>query len=303
MKTEPLISYIKKAWGLGEKYILVAFQYLRKSWKSAVIICPLFLFLYYFIGSIFVNNIDKNLQFQSQKQEKGYTFVATAADLIKREIDDYMFTPNLPFIFPASVLDNMPAFQKGIFQSLAFLMHFVSPDIPSKEFQKADALLQYPSNVWLFSKTKDFKLEPSSPAQYRKARRFLIKFNENTNKDAKVLQMLLSGIKQDLTQIEYLLQKAIEDEKQSRADDVFYLIQGRLYVDYLLLRAVRTDMVFDCSEALMFLEKALEIEPLVVQNGKIGNSFRPNHLLELAYYILKSNLAINPQEGSEENAD
>ena len=303
MQVKSFIPYIKMLKDAGKKYTLSVFRYLRKSWKSAAIIGPLLLLLYYFIGSMFVNNIDKNLQFYSRKQEKGYTFIAVTADLIKREIDDHMFTPNLPFIFPASVLDNMPSFQKGIFQSLSYLIHFVSPDITSKEFQKADTLLQYPSNVWLFSKTKDFKIEPSSPAQYRKARRFLIKFNENTNKNAFVLQTLLSGIKQDLTQIDFLLQKSIENEKKNRADDIFYMVQGRLYVDYLLLRAVRTDMVFDCTEALRFLEKALQLEPIVVQNGKIGNSFRPNHLLELAYYTLKSNLAINIEEKGEENVD
>ena len=250
-----------------------------------------------------VEKIDKDVDFEIAKEYKGYAFIQTSADLIKREIDDHMFTPNLPFFFPASVLDNMPSYQKGIIESLAGTIGFVSKSLNNKEINKASLLLHYPANVWLFSKTKDFKIEPSSAAQYRKARRNLLKFNESAVVEKKVIYQVLSAVEKNMILVEQKLQKNIDLRKRLKADNVFFWAQGNLYADFLLLKAAQKDLMFDSSSVLRPLKQGLDIKPLFVRNGKINSATTPNHLLSLAYFTLKARTELNRQIEELKNAD
>ena len=152
--------------------------YVRRSWKSIAVILPLVLLLYYTIGGYVTNTIDKNISFESKVYDRGLNVVGIGADLIKREVDDNMWTPNLPFIFPGYVLDNMPAFQTGVIQSVASSANIMSKIFDNEELKKANELLKYPPNIWILSKSDDLALAPSSGAQYRKARNALLKFNK-----------------------------------------------------------------------------------------------------------------------------
>ncbi len=298
-----IIDFLKKAAkelaDLSEK----AFIYLKTSWKSVAVVAPVCVFLYYFAGSMLTENIDKSLNFEIKKAQQGYTFIQTSADLIKREIDDHMFTPNLPFIFPASILDNMPSFQKGLIESLSNAIHVAAVELNIKELNKADSFLNYPANVWLFSKTADFKLEPSSTSQYRKSRRNLLQFNEKATVNKDILIKILESIKEDLTFVEQKLQKGIDLGVQMKADNIFYRAQGHLYADYMLIKSVQKDMNFDASQILKSLEKAILIQPKMVRNGHSGSLTVPNHLFELAYFVLKSKVALNEAIRNIKNAD
>jgi len=293
MKLEILKTIAQKGFMFFKKRITLSIEYLKTSWKSAIVIIPTLLVLYYLLGSLLTENIDRDIHFEIKKQERGYTFVQTAADLINREIDTHMFTPNLPFIFPAYILDNMPSFQNGVIESLSHTIHQISDILISPDFQKADVFLSYPSNVWLFSKTKDFKLEPSSTAQYRKARRNLLRFNKNAQKNPRTLIKVLQSVEEDLIKTEQVLTKQIDLKISFKSDDVFYNALGHLYSDYLLLKSVALDMPFDFLCVQKPLEKALSIDPLMIQNGDLDAIMRPNHLVELAYFTLKSRQALN----------
>ena len=286
-----------------KKTILDIAHFLKTSWKSVAIIGPCLIILYYFIGSLTVEKIDKDINFESLKEYKGYAFIQTSADLIKREIDDHMFTPNLPFFFPASVLDNMPSYQKGIIESLANTIDFVSKSVSDTEIVKASSLLHYPANVWLFSKTKDFKIEPSSVAQYRKARRSLLKFNETAVVEKKVIYQVLSAVEKNMGLVEQKLQKNIDLRRTLKADNVFFWAQGNLYADFLLLKSAQKDLMFDSSSVLRPLKQGLDMKPLFVRNGKINSTTTPNHLLTLAYFTLKARTELNRQIEELKNAD
>lgn len=124
-----------------------------------------------------------------------------------------MWTPNLPFFFPSYFLDNMPAFQLGMFDTLAkFSSGFaertgnlvMADDLPH-HLQEAAVLLKYPGTVWMFSPTNRLLPAPSANTQYRKARKHLIKFNaaladgsEVWYKNPEDLTLLLNRARSDL---------------------------------------------------------------------------------------------------------
>ena len=56
--------------------------FIKKSWKSIAVLLPVFLVLYYTVGSLATNNIDKSLIAMTKPSSKGLTVVSASADLI-----------------------------------------------------------------------------------------------------------------------------------------------------------------------------------------------------------------------------
>lgn len=290
--------------------VLNACRFVRKSWKSIAIILPLFLLLYYIVGSWATNNIDKTLVTNMEKSSAGLTVVDSAAALIKREVDDNMWTPSLPFIFPGYVLDNMPQYQLGIVQSLRTVVRELSRCYDSENLNKAAELLDYPGNVWLLSKTENLSLAPSSGAQYRRARKALLRFNEKPLLPKTSQDEILTGVLRDIANnmdavmadIERHVREHSSDWVDNSADNVFYYNQGRLYGYYVVLKALAEDfepliLAADQYEHWTALVKSLEsgvqLDPFVVRNGMPDSGSAPNHLLALGYYAAKADLQLN----------
>lgn len=279
--------------------------YVRRSWKSIAVILPLVLLLYYTIGGYVTNTIDKNISFESKVYDRGLNVVGVGADLIKREVDDNMWTPNLPFIFPGYVLDNMPAFQTGVIQSVASSANIMSKIFDNEELKKANELLKYPPNIWILSKSDDLALAPSSGAQYRKARNALLKFNKefeaDTEKREAFLQAFLRGVEKDLNKISEELETQVREFSSKwfdyDADNVFYKSQGRIYGYYVLLKALSTDFKSVIVEAKQYekltsvlksLEEGVVLNPSIVRNGEIDSVMAANHLVTLNYHVAKA---------------
>jgi len=273
----------------------VILSYLKNSWRSNLVIFSIVLIFYYVFGALISYKIDTNLNFKNS-QTQGYQTIQIAADLIKRETDEHLFTPNLPFIFPIYISDNMPAFQKGIFKSLQNIVRTVAKQhIQEEKIKKAQELLEYPSNVWLFSKTKDFKIAPSSVTQYRKARRYLLEFNKQVKTNSNVLTKVKSALSQDLADIGIFLEKQIPVCSFLKADDVYYEGLGRLYADYLFLKTYECGECTNVNSALKAIQNVFEFKPLFIQNGALGHAFSSNRLIELAYFALKAHTLLNDE--------
>ncbi len=305
LRLREIFEVLRRINPITKERIITAVHFVRKSWKSIAVIVPLFLILYYLIGSWATNNIDKSLVSVVKKPEKGLTLIVKISDLIGREVDDKMWTPNLPVIFPGYFLDNMPSFQSGIISSLRVVVGELSHTYDSQELNKAAELLKYPPDIWLLSKTEGLALAPSSGAQYRRARKSLIKFNDE---DAKalvtpdvVLSKLLSAVGKNLGTLEADIDKQVrehgDDWTDNQADNVFYYAQGSLYGYYVVLKALGEDfkdLILQSGqyENLTALNKTLEngflLSPTVVRNGNPEAVFAPNHLLTLNYYIAKA---------------
>lgn len=296
---------IKRLNPITKERISASIVFVRKSWKSIIVILPVFLLLYYTVGSLATHNIDKSLIAMVKPATKGLTVVNSTADLIGREVDDNMWTPNLPIIFPGYVLDNMPQFQLGIINSLKMATIALSHNYESENLNQAAELLKYPGNIWLLSKTDNLSLAPSSGAQYRKARKELIKFNEGLivpqATSSQILVNVLQVIQNNLGQVMGSLEKQTREHStdfiDTKADDAFYYAQGQLYGDYVLLKALAEDfkeqiLSADQYENLTILNKTLEngflLEPWLVRNGEADAVFSANHLYVLNYYIAKS---------------
>lgn len=281
------IFFLKKAKDIFVKYAWRFILFLKESWKSVIVFVPIFLVIYYLGGAFLSHKINTDLRFGPDNVKKGYTVVQMAADLIERETDKNLYTPNLPFVFPAYVLDDMPAFQKGILESVRGLVNVLAEGSAEENIIKAKELLNYAPDVWLFSKTKDFKIAPSSVAQYRKARRKLMEFNKHIQRSDIVLEKIRAKISADLWNISVYLESQLKTVGFFKADDVFYEALGRLYADYLFLRCVQNNMP-QTQSALEALEDALSLRPLIVRGGALGHTFGANHLLELSYFALKA---------------
>ncbi len=295
---------------ITRKRLAATAGYIRRSWKSLAIIIPAVLLLYYLVGSWATHRIDKNIDFEINRPQQGLAVVNAATGLIRREVDDHLWTPNLPFIFPGYILDNMPAFQLGLMRSVRMLASALSSGYDSPDLNKAVELLEYPGNIWLLSKTENLALAPSSGAQYRKARKALQKFNESLpqtdNPPVLVLHHILQAIEKNAVTLSLTLETQVREESNSwvdnQADNLFYAAQGQLYADYVILKALAADFKQEILDAEQYevwtlltktLEDALAFDPAVVRNGRPDSALAPNHLLTLNYYIAKTCMLLN----------
>lgn len=290
-----------KNWPWWRKFI----EYLWQSKRSVLWALPLMIVLYYLVGGWVTNKIEKNPDFKLEKTDNGTASVEIIKDLIKRETQQHMWTPSLPLLFPGYVLDNMPAFQSGLFKTLEHTTRVLAKICPNENLNQAARFLSYPQNLWLFSSTENLMPAPSSVAQYRKAHKALHRFlRENPSclsEASKVLVPLLRGLRSNLsktiTQIEAEVREKSEQWGDATADTVFYEAQGRIYGAYALLRAISADYSAFLAQNELYanytsiektLSDALLLDPLVIRNGKPESLTVPNHLLNLGYYTGKA---------------
>lgn len=294
------------AYKLGKKFL----KKISDSWKIVLTFVPLFLVFYYALGSKIVENIDVKTQYKIEKNDAAPLFITadTMSFLIKREVDDKMWTPNLPVVFPAYILDNMPNFQVGIItavkdiaSTLRYFKH--NTEAQNKDIKTAYKLLNYAPNVWIMSRKGKFNLAPSSNSQYRKAGSELRKFMRDGiyNADVDDLRLLLKKISTKLQKLT-LDSEDYQQENTSLwldngADDLFYMHKGYAFAlwqisntlcrDYKKL-IVENNLYEDWIRMSASLQKAAEYSPVVIRNGRVDSAFTPNHLLMQNYYLLRS---------------
>lgn len=298
---------------------------IASSWKtlSGAIVC--FLFLYYVVGACLIENVNVSNVYQLPKTNRHKSEIAASmAFLIDREIDAKMWTPNLPPVFPAYILDNMPNFQIGIITAVrdhAYVLKNFADKTPEqmKNTKKAEEFLRYSPYVWLMSKKGSFGLAPSANAQYRKARSELLKYNKTDftvyeadfdvylRRLARVLRLLIQ--KNDSHIIEHS-----QEFLDTKADDLFYRTRGYAFATWQIAAAagfdyktllVQNNVYTEWTYLLSSLQKAAELKPLMVRNGKIDSVFGTNHLLAQNYYLERALVAVTEiqKKIQEKNAD
>ncbi len=287
------------------------------SWgKLIAVIAVVFIFLYYPLGAFFSSNINTDTSYEPEQKSSKSAIINAASELIYREVYINSWTPSLPFVFPASMLDNMPAFQLGVMSAInktvSTLEQIEKLEIAATNdkhpLQTAAELLRYPGTIWMFSSDNKLIPAPSSNSQYRKARKQLQKYAQMLNEgravytaDAQSLKALLQKIEQDLihcsTQTETHIREHSSDFFDFNADDVFFYEQGKLYGYYILLKAatldykdvlLQYDVYTSWTSLLRALQNASEISPFVIRNANRENSFAPNHLIGIDNYALKA---------------
>lgn len=302
-------------------------EILAGSGKFVVSAVVTFLFFYYLIGSSVVENIDVKTEYKSESA-KTPTFetAKTMSFLIKREIDDKMWTPNLPMIFPAYALDNMPNFQKGIIAAVKNISSALcgfskNTEAQQKSAEKAYELLSYAPDVWLMSRKGAFNLAPSSNSQYRKAakelRVFSAKgiFTPNVHDFKLLLAEMDKGLQKSVRKNENQQLEHSDDWFDTKADNLFYYNKGYAFSLWQITKTLAADyketllqynIYEDWTHLVAALEKAAVLRPKMVRNARADAVFAANHLLVQNSYLLKAVLAIQLIKENlprEENAD
>ena len=234
----------------------------RRLLRVALYVVPVVLVLWYPLGMALTHHVDDSLDFGTRDlvvPPNGSRAVAVAAALIHREVIDGAWVANDPFFMPGAALDNMPAFQQGIIQALARFGFELTDQIgrvrgssrTDPDLQEAAGLLQYSGTKWIFDFSTSLAPTATSEAQYTRAHRALIDYNQRLSQGQAVferrvdnLMATLDRIALDIGSTSAALDQAVANPRgwvDMRADDVFYGVKGQMYAYYLVLRELQKD--------------------------------------------------------------
>lgn len=291
------------------KYVRKISRKVSSSWKIILTAVPMFLFFYYVLGSRLSEDIDVTTEYKVADEKIPLAEAPNSmAFLVKREIDDKMWTPNLPMIFPAYVLDNMPNFQIGIVgavRDMATAMRQMSylTDAQKKDIKEAVKLLNYAPNVWLMTRKDALKLAPSSNSQYRQAAKKLQDFRRDGVFSSEIadLEKIITATNAKLKKLtqksEDFLQEHAAEWMDTQADDLFYYNKGYAFALWQICRALSADYKNLILAANAYpewtyfvasLKRAAELNPRVIRNGDIAGQRAPNHLVAQNYYLMRA---------------
>lgn len=278
----------------------------RKHWRLTLTAIFLIIGSYYGIGAIISSKINNNLdvEYQTSKDSKSNSLYALS-HVIKEQVDNQAWTPALPMIFPASVLDNLPNFQLGAKDTANFFLKKFAKHYKSKNLKEASNLLDYNPTIWLFSKTKENKLAPGSAKQYRNALAYIKSavtedFNnyQPTTEDLLyILKITNTLLSKKINHLDKHIHEHSAELLDFDADDLFYNTLGSIYTLHYLLSAVIKDyqkqivaaeQYENITTALYFLTNAANLRPVSVKNSAPNDMYGANHLYYLAYYLSRA---------------
>ena len=289
-------TYLKK----GLQTLWRGISHLAVSWPKAFAAAVALLVLsYYPLGGLLSENIDRTPDYNlTRESEQQSLTVETMRFLINREVNENLWTANLPPFFPSYFLDNMPNYQQGIVSALAVTAAVIGEETQCPENGREKAvmngaaeLLKYPGNVWLFAPDNKLKIAPSSASQYRKARKLLRDYNRLLPasrcfwaRDYVNMRGLIKAVKRDLYKTAEKLETQIAEHSSDwtdfRADDLFYYSQGKIYAYMLILKAWGMDfkeVLLDSGQyenwtrVTRALEDGSALSPLAVRNGELNS--------------------------------
>src|SRR5215831_2536457 len=233
----------------------------RRIWGWAWRILLVLLILYYPVGALIVEDIDDDTQFAPRNVTSGESrAVATAADLVTREVDVHTWTPMMPFFMPAAILDNMPNYQRGIMSALGRFSTELMDQVgrtrgssqTDRDLEQARGFLNEQPTVWIWQPSVSLMPSATSAQKYRAGREKLIAYNKRLaagqavfERRADNLQALIDRIANDSGSDSAVIDRHIIEQAGNlfdmHCDDIFYFNKGRLYANYLLLRELGKD--------------------------------------------------------------
>jgi hypothetical protein len=275
--------------------------------------------LYYPVGMMLAHQVNDDLAFESPEAFRpagASRAVAMAVALIGREVAETTWVANKPFIFPSSVLDNMPNFQTGMIYALSrFAIEMTdalgrtrgSSQVDA-DLDKASGLLKYDGTIWVWEPSTSLLPTASAERQYLAGRKALDRYNERLaagnavyDRRADNLIAFLDRVGADLGSASAALdERAMTSDAgwfDTAADDVFYATKGRLYGYFMVLREIGIDFadVIDEKNAapvwgqmLDNLRTAAGMDPLIISNGANDGFLMPSHLAAQGFYLLRA---------------
>ena len=283
------------------------------TWRAALIVAV----LYYPVGALIAENIDDDPQFAPQAVAPGESrAVATAAQLVTREVDRNTWTPMMPAFMPSGLLDNMPNFQRGIMSALGRFSTELMDQLgrvrgssqTDRDLEQARGYLNEQPNIWLWQPSVSLLPSATSAQKYRAGRDRLIAYNKRVASGQAVferrsdnLQALIDRIANDVGSDSAVIDQHIIENAgdlfDMRADDIFFFNKGRLYANYLILRELGNDFQKvigdrDLTNAwngtVESFRIAAELGPWIVWDGWLDGLLIPNHLAAQGFYLLRA---------------
>jgi len=291
----------------------------RRIWWLVSLLVA-FLVVYYPVGMVLYQTIDDDVDMQPAPQhvvEGGSRAVAIVVTMLEQQTE--YWAPNKPFWMPAAALDNMPNYQLGMVYAMSrfaielgdYLGRVRGSSSMDPNLDQAAGLLKYDGTTWYWGQGNILPM-PTAESRYREAAKELTTYNTrvgagqaNYDKRADNLIAFLDRVAADLGSASAALDSRVTESDagyfDTKADDLFYDIKGRLYAYHMILREIGVDFeaVIAQKQAtgiwtnmLSSLRKAAVMDPLVVANGEPGSLFIPSHLSELGFDLLRARTQI-----------
>jgi len=222
----------------------------------------------------------------------------------------------MPFFMPAGVLDNMPNFQRGIMAALGRFSTELMDQLgrtrgssqTDRDLEQARGFLNEQPNVWIWQPSVSLWPSATSAQKYRAGRDKLMAYNKRLaagqavfERRADNLQALLDRIANDHGSDSAVIDQHIIEKSgdlfDSRCDDIFYFNKGRLYANFLLMRALGSDFESIIRErgltsawngTVETFRIASQLDPWIVWNGWPDALLIPNHLAAQGFYLLRA---------------
>ncbi len=210
--------------------------------------------------------------------------------------------------------DNKASFQRGVNQAVRRTAVELVDSLGrvrgtsgiNADLQRARGNLQFDEETWYFGSDSLLPKTPT-PNYYRTAMADLRKFNASLEACTAIfdtrsdnLVEFLDRIANDIGSTSDIIRRQSEFQNggwfDTRADDRFWFAYGQLYGYYGILSAAGAD--FDAvikvrgigtlwQESIKQLRSALNIQPLIISNGREDGWIMPTHLATMGFYILR----------------
>lgn len=211
-------------------------------------------------------------------------------------------------------LDNKASFQRGVHQAVQrtaielvdTLGRVRGTSAVDADLDRARGRIQYDQYTWYFSVSPFGPIAPT-PAAFREGRDRLRAFNDRLEScdavfDARADNLIsfVDRIAKDIGSTSAALRDRSDASNagwfDTRADNQFWFTYGQLYAYYGILKAAHVDFadvirsrqledVWTTMEEQ--LRKTLNLDPVIVSNGREDGWIMPSHLTTVGFYLLR----------------
>ena len=271
--------------------------------------------VYYPLGMLVFNEIDDNLDIAPAPEYSvsgGSQAVAITATITMREAERWI--ANKPFWHPSAPLDNTPNYQLGIMYAVSrfalelgdHLGRVRGSSAIDENVDRAAGLLKYDGTVWYWGQGNIWP-DAKAETQYRRGVDALMVYNRDLasgkatyERRADNLIVLLDRIASDLGSASAVLDERVSTAGghfDSRADNVFFNVKGKMYGYAVILNAVGQDFSTVIEERrageiwtnmLTSMRTGASMDPLIVINGEQDSTLSPSHLATLGFHLLRA---------------
>ncbi len=279
-----------------------------------------FIFFYYLIGMVVVENINDDKNYASDKMgnsSAGSFAVEMSVAMIDREVNHHAWISNDPWFKPGSVLDNMAHYQKGIISANAIFAIELKDQLSrirgssqvDENLREVASGINYAPDRWYWDPgVSVFLFVAPAEKQYNSALSNLMQYNERLAKGeatfgrrADNLLSTLDKISLDLGSSSDAIARKIDNGigcvLDTKVDDLFYDVKGRIYAYWLLLKGLRADFSKviadkDVGSSWDLLEQSLsaliDLDPMIVTNCDADGFLFQNHISAQGFYLLRA---------------